>query len=194
MPELPSLWKRAPVTPIPPCWGIRELKCHIVPEELFQAYITPVQTHSKANTFCRAVPGLSSPCVTGAQHPLHLLQAPAERGGGRCKPVVIPSPHLLHPGCRRAAITGRLSKLSPSQEQTVLTLLSSLQSSVGKSLIRIQRKSIAVQMCSWAPCPEQGQRGASGVAGQKGGLVGYKSHGKEVILLSDISTIRGIGW
>lgn len=118
MPELPSLWKRAPVTPIPPCWGIRELKCHIVPEELFQAYITPVQTHRKANTFCRAVPGLSSPCVTGAQHPLHLLQAPAERGGGRCKPVVIPSPHLLHPGCRRAAITGRLSKLSPSQEQS----------------------------------------------------------------------------
>lgn len=35
----------APVTPISPCWGVSELKCHIVPEELFQAPFTPVQTH-----------------------------------------------------------------------------------------------------------------------------------------------------
>lgn len=32
------------------------------------------------------------------------------------------------------------------------------------------------------------------MAGQKRGLVGYKSQGKAFILLSDSSTIRGIGW
>lgn len=119
--------------------------------------------------------------MTGVQHPL--LQPPAERGGGRCELVVVPSPHLFHPSWRRAAITGRLS-----WEQTVLTLLSS----VGKSLINTQRKSMAVPSV-----PEllvlSRNRGASGVAGQKKGFIGYKSQEKAVILPPDISTIRRIG-
>lgn len=48
--------ERAPVMPVPPWWGIRKHKCHLVPEELFQARFTPVQTHGKANAFTTAVP------------------------------------------------------------------------------------------------------------------------------------------
>lgn len=73
----------------------------------------------------------------------------------------------------------------PFQEQSkqIRPLLSSLQNSLGKSLISTQRKSSTVQICIWIACPDQGRRGALGAVGQERGLFSYKSWGKTVCCL-----------
>ena len=117
-----------------------------MPEELFQAHFTPVQTRGEGNAFARAVPRLSSPMRDRPTIPALAL---AERGGGRHKPFGSPIP--TSPPAHAAPLQEGSHHREAFQtlpftgaEQTALPLLSSLQSSVGKSLISTQRKSITV--------------------------------------------------
>lgn len=68
-----------------------------MPEQLFQAHFTPMQTHGEANAFARAGLGLSSPVCNG-----HTIPA---LGGGRHKPLAVPAP-------------GGFPNSLPSQEQS----------------------------------------------------------------------------